>query len=121
MLPAGTRCKGSWVLGTACGNCEACLEDARRVIPMLREEAAQAERLRGNLRVVTDALAMLLQDEKFPTPGHSDGSRDFYHGWWEDRVQWTQDAYATLANVSHIEWHAKHPGLYVPPPGKITV
>lgn len=30
-------CKGSWQLGTACGRCERCIEEARSLIPKLLE------------------------------------------------------------------------------------
>lgn len=35
-------CKGSWVLGTACGHCQRCNDEASSLIPELRNELKSA-------------------------------------------------------------------------------
>ncbi len=34
----GLICRGSWMLGSACGECDRCIEEAKKLIPSLRKE-----------------------------------------------------------------------------------
>ncbi len=67
-------CKGSWWLGTACGRCERCYEEARKCLPALiesgkavrevldgiHEELVQHGRLVSNPRLTARAIAAVL-------------------------------------------------------------
>jgi hypothetical protein len=94
--------------------------DAREAIDEAALDAlAEADRLRGCLQVVTDALAELLNEERFPPRGRSTDDRDATFGWWEDRIEWVRSAYSALAGVDDLTWRLAHPGLFIPPAGKI--
>jgi hypothetical protein len=40
-------CKGSWRLGTACGECSKCRDEARHLIPLLLADNFQMRELHG--------------------------------------------------------------------------
>lgn len=59
-------CKGSWVLGTACGRCLKCRDEAARLLPGVMEEARLAgERLAAIQGVMPPNIAGFEVGEKF--------------------------------------------------------
>lgn len=81
---------------------------------------AENDRLKGSLRAITDYLAELLSDGRFPNKGRSTYTVEHFQSWWEDRVGSVQKAYSVLAGLESVgPWTERHPGLYIPPPGLI--
>lgn len=74
---------------------------------------AVIQRLRANLRVVTDAYEMLLDEGRFPPKGRSQDDQDATVGWWEragERIRQAREALATeVADTSPTEPAAREP------------
>lgn len=56
-------CRGAWMLGTACGHCSRCMDEASRLIPKLREEIQP-----NNIKVSKLAAALSLAPRPTKTP-----------------------------------------------------
>lgn len=98
------------------------MPDPRTVMPGDTDLFQEKERLRAALRVVTDNLALLLEAGRFPAKGRSQDDKDSTEGWWEDHVASVRQAYSVLAGLEEVgPWEDAHPGLYIPPPGPITL
>lgn len=69
-------CKGSWRLGTACGRCAKCIEEAQQLIPLLiaenfqmrevltglHEELMSSGRLVSNPRLTARAIGAVINE-----------------------------------------------------------
>jgi hypothetical protein len=75
MRQDNATCKGSWRLGTACGDCSRCLEEAKTAIPELISET-------NKLRLANSNLAAAMSCVPPPTKTPSADWMLEYMDWW---------------------------------------
>lgn len=46
LKPEGALCKGSWLLGSACGRCERCRDEAAKLLPAMIEKGKLLDTVR---------------------------------------------------------------------------
>jgi hypothetical protein len=54
MIDITVRCKGSWMLGTACGKCPACADEALKMMPSLVADNKKLSPIIGLIRPIPE-------------------------------------------------------------------